>query len=66
MFSHLKKFVKAVFTGYKSVLLFNLRLLDTVLLSYGPSSILTKVKYILIFQVGLLQRVLYTPQHSIV
>uniref|UniRef100_A0AB39AEC8 Uncharacterized protein n=1 Tax=Bird gammacoronavirus AnasCN24 TaxID=3237959 RepID=A0AB39AEC8_9GAMC len=66
MFYHLRKFVKASFTGYKCVLLFNLRLLDSVLLAHGPSTILTKLKYFLIFQVGLIQRLLYTPPQSLV
>uniref|UniRef100_A0AB39ACM8 Uncharacterized protein n=2 Tax=Bird gammacoronavirus AnasCN24 TaxID=3237959 RepID=A0AB39ACM8_9GAMC len=66
MLSHLKKFVKAVFSSYKCVLLFNLRLLDSVLLAHGPSTILTKLKYFFIFQVGLIQRLLYTPPQSLV
>uniref|UniRef100_A0AB39AFG6 5a protein n=1 Tax=Bird gammacoronavirus LimosaCN24 TaxID=3237966 RepID=A0AB39AFG6_9GAMC len=60
------RFVKAAVSAYKSLLLFQLRVLDNLILNYGSSCILLICKRFILFQVNILYRLVFTPTNSLV
>ncbi|AKF17730.1 5a protein [Duck coronavirus DK/GD/27/2014] len=57
---------RAFISSYKSLLLFELRVLDKFILNYGPTCFLISCKRFLLFQVNILYRLVFTPTNSLV
>uniref|UniRef100_A0AB39AFC2 5a protein n=1 Tax=Bird gammacoronavirus CharadriusCN24 TaxID=3237965 RepID=A0AB39AFC2_9GAMC len=64
--SFCSRFAKATISSYKSLLLFQLRVLDKFILNYGPTCFLLSCKRFLLFQVNILYRLVFTPTNSLV
>uniref|UniRef100_A0AB39AFE3 5a protein n=1 Tax=Bird gammacoronavirus TringaCN24 TaxID=3237969 RepID=A0AB39AFE3_9GAMC len=60
------RFAKATISSYKSLLLFELRVLDKLILNYGPTCLFLSSKRFLLFQVNILYRLVFTPTNSLV
>uniref|UniRef100_A0AB39AF84 5a protein n=2 Tax=unclassified Gammacoronavirus TaxID=1433214 RepID=A0AB39AF84_9GAMC len=64
--SFCSRFAKATISSYKSLLLFQLRVLDNLILNYGPTCFLLSIKRFLLFQVNILYRLVFRPTNSLV
>nr|QIV13714.1 5a protein [Infectious bronchitis virus] len=57
---------RAFISCYKSLLLTQLRLLDRLILEYGPNRSLNCARRVLLVQLDLVYRLAYTPNQSLV
>ncbi|ABW81433.1 5a protein [Turkey coronavirus] len=62
----LTSFGRAVVSCYKALLLTQLRVLDRLILDYGPKRTLTCARRVLLVQLDLVYRLAYTPTQSLV
>nr|AQY55871.1 ORF5a [Infectious bronchitis virus] len=62
----LSSFGRAFISCYKSLLLTQLRVLDRLILEHGPKSALTRARRVLLVQLDLVYRLVYTPNQSLV
>nr|WPH57172.1 ORF5a protein [Infectious bronchitis virus] len=57
---------RAFITCYKSLLLTQLRVLDSLILEHGPGRVSACTRRVLLFQLDLVYRLAYTPNQSLV
>nr|QVG59972.1 5a [Avian coronavirus] len=62
----LTSFGRAVVSCYKDLLSTQLRVLDSLILDYGPKRVLTGSRQVILFQLGLVYRLVFTPTQSLV
>nr|ARS22435.1 5a protein [Infectious bronchitis virus] len=62
----LTSFGRAVVSCYKALLLTQLRVLDRSILYHGPKRVLTCTRRVLLFQLDLVYRLVFTPTQSLV
>nr|QDA76251.1 ORF5a [Infectious bronchitis virus] len=62
----LTSFGRAFISCYKFLLLTQLRVLDRLILEHGPKSTLTCARRVLLVQLDLVYRLVYTSNHSLV
>nr|AFQ31005.1 5a protein [Infectious bronchitis virus]ARS22415.1 5a protein [Infectious bronchitis virus] len=62
----LTSFGRAVVSCYKALLLTQLRVLDRLILDHGPKRVLTCSRRVLLFQLDLVYRLVFTPTQSLV
>nr|WCR76001.1 5a protein [Infectious bronchitis virus] len=61
----LTSFGRAVISCYKALLITQLRVLDRLILDYGPKRVLTCGRRVLLVQLDLVYRLAYTPTQSL-
>nr|ARS22465.1 5a protein [Infectious bronchitis virus] len=62
----LTSFGRAVISCYKALLLTQLRVLDRLILHHGPKRVLTCSRRVVLFQLDLVYRLVFTPTQSLV